>query len=138
MRTTVLRIFGVAAFVALTVYASPVAPPVVAAVSGPQLQSLGPLSFGPDGTMFAGDSAAGTVYALDLGAQASGGMRRSAATSVAIGTRLEVGARVTKNQAPRNPHLGLLNSAATVAAASTQMNSAYGQTSASVNGTGQP
>ena len=33
-------------------------------------------------------------------------MRRSAPTSVAIGTMLDVGARVMKNQAPRNPHFG--------------------------------
>jgi hypothetical protein len=73
MRTIVLRLFAVLAFVALTAYAPAVAPPVVAAVSGPQMQSIGPLSFGPDGVMYAADSAAGTIYALDLAAQATGG-----------------------------------------------------------------
>jgi hypothetical protein len=49
-----------------------VAPAAVAA-AGPQLQSIGPLSFGPDGVMYAADSVAGKIYALDLGSQATGG-----------------------------------------------------------------
>ncbi len=41
--------------------------------SGPAFQSIGPLAFGPDGVLFAGDRDAATVYALTLGNQATGG-----------------------------------------------------------------
>jgi hypothetical protein len=41
------------------------------AVAG--LQSIGPLTFGPDGVLFAADRQAATIYAIDLGAQATGG-----------------------------------------------------------------
>ena len=37
------------------------------------LQSIGPLAFGPDGVLFAADRQAATIYAIDLGAQATGG-----------------------------------------------------------------
>jgi hypothetical protein len=37
------------------------------------LQTIGPLAFGPDGVLFAADRQAATIYAIDLGAQASGG-----------------------------------------------------------------
>jgi hypothetical protein len=49
--------------------------PVTAAVpdEGPALQSVGPLTFAPDGTLFAADNTAATIYALDLGAQATTG-----------------------------------------------------------------
>src|SRR4029077_8023034 len=40
---------------------------------GPALQSVGPLTFAPDGTLFAADTRAGLIYALDLGAQAAAG-----------------------------------------------------------------
>jgi len=39
---------------------------------GPALTSIGPLTFGPDGTLFAADNQAAAVFGLDLGAQASG------------------------------------------------------------------
>ncbi len=39
----------------------------------PALQSIGPLAFGPDGVLFAADRQAATIYAIDLGAQATGG-----------------------------------------------------------------
>lgn len=69
---TLIRLSAVLAFVALMAY-TPAAPPAVAASAGPQLRSLGPLSFAPDGLMYAADSVASTIYALDLGAQATGG-----------------------------------------------------------------
>ena len=40
---------------------------------GPTLESIGPLAFGPDGTLFTADNQGATIFALDLGAQASGG-----------------------------------------------------------------
>ena len=48
---------------------------VTAAVpeTGPALQSVGVMTFGPDGMLFAADPKAATIYALDLGAQAGGG-----------------------------------------------------------------
>jgi hypothetical protein len=57
---------------------------VLAARSGPvpvpaaqapaaTLQSIGPLAFGPGGVLFAADRAAAAIYAIDLGAQATGG-----------------------------------------------------------------
>ena len=60
-------------------------------------------------------------------------MRRSAPTSVAIGTTLDVGARVMKNQAPRN-QLGLTTNPMTVNTRRNTMNSAYGVTSQGVSG----
>ncbi len=73
MRTTLCSVFALLAFVAVASYAPDGVPTTVAAATGPQLRSLGPLSFGPDGVMYAADSAAATIYALDLGAQAAGG-----------------------------------------------------------------
>jgi hypothetical protein len=71
MRTSV-KVAAVLMFVALAAYAPAGAPTRVAA-AGPQLQSIGPLGFGPNGVMYAADSVAGKIYALDLGAQATGG-----------------------------------------------------------------
>jgi hypothetical protein len=42
-----------------------------AAASG--LQSIGPLAFGPDGILFAADRQSATIYAIELGKQATGG-----------------------------------------------------------------
>jgi hypothetical protein len=39
---------------------------------GPTLSSIGPLSFGPDGVLFAADRQAATIYALNLGTQSMG------------------------------------------------------------------
>jgi hypothetical protein len=39
---------------------------------GPELSSIGPLSFGSNGVLFAADKQAATIFALDLGAQSSG------------------------------------------------------------------
>ena len=40
---------------------------------GPTLTSIGPLAFGPDGTLFAADNQGAAIFALDLGAHANGG-----------------------------------------------------------------
>ena len=40
---------------------------------GPALASIGPLTFGPDGTLFTADNQGAAIFALDLGAQANGG-----------------------------------------------------------------
>src|SRR3982074_1109390 len=70
MRSSV-KIAAVVAFVAFPAYVPAVAP--TAAAAGPQLQSIGPLAFGPNGVLYAADSLAGKIYALDLGTEANGG-----------------------------------------------------------------
>jgi hypothetical protein len=42
------------------------------AAAGPAFTSIGPLAFGPGGVLFAADRQAATIFALNLGAQASG------------------------------------------------------------------
>jgi hypothetical protein len=71
MRTSV-KVAAAITFVALAAYA-PAGTPAAVAAAGAQLQSIGPLGFGPNGVMYAADSVAGKIYALDLGAQANGG-----------------------------------------------------------------
>jgi hypothetical protein len=41
--------------------------------TGPVLQSVGVMTFSPDGVLFAADPKGATIFALDLGAQANGG-----------------------------------------------------------------
>jgi len=63
-------------FVAVVVAASWVpssARGVAQAGQGPEMASIGPLAFGPDGTLFAADNQGAAIFALDLGAQAGGG-----------------------------------------------------------------
>ena len=40
---------------------------------GPKMASIGPLTFGPDGTLFAADNQGAAIFALDLGAPATTG-----------------------------------------------------------------
>jgi hypothetical protein len=49
------------------------APAPVPQAPATALQSVGPLAFGPNGVLFAADRQAATIYAIDLGAQATGG-----------------------------------------------------------------
>jgi hypothetical protein len=72
MRVRPIRIAVIAGVVALSSYAPAVAPRAAAATD-PQLRSIGPLAFGPDGVMYAADSTAGKIYAFTLGDQAPGG-----------------------------------------------------------------
>ena len=65
-------------------------------------------------------------------------MRRSAPTSVAMGTMLEVGESVVKNQAPRNPSVGLRASAQIVSATRISTTTPYGAASVSVSARGTP
>jgi hypothetical protein len=69
MRTT-LKLAAIVALVAASASA-PAAERLVPTAIGPTFQSIGPLSFGPDGTLYAGDRNAATIFALDLGAQAT-------------------------------------------------------------------
>lgn len=69
MRTS-LKIIAIAVVVCGTASA-PMAR-VRAPLAGPALTSVGPLAFGPSGVLLAADPMAATIFAIDLGAQASG------------------------------------------------------------------
>ncbi len=73
MRTKILTTLGVVALAGVASYWTAAGVPVAAADGGPQMTSIGSLTFGPDGVLFAADTQAATVYALELGDKASGG-----------------------------------------------------------------
>ena len=58
--------------VLLAVFGRVTAPVAGAGETTPALTSIGPLTFAPDGTLYAADTNAATIYALDLGSNASG------------------------------------------------------------------
>jgi hypothetical protein len=58
--------------VLLAVFGRVTAPMAGAGETTPALTSIGPLTFAPDGTLYAADTNAATIYALDLGSNASG------------------------------------------------------------------
>ena len=68
-----MRYLKLAAILAIAVAASSasLSARLVPAAMAPSLTSVGPIQFGPDGVMFAADPSAATIYALDLGVQAS-------------------------------------------------------------------
>lgn len=70
-----------AVLTAIVVAASsaPTATRLVPTAVAPSFSSIGPLLFGPSGVLYAADRQAATVFALDLGAQASGAARGTAA-----------------------------------------------------------
>jgi hypothetical protein len=72
MRLTPVRLV-LALALAATVSGSPAAAPT-AAVSGtsPAFESIGPLTFAPDGLLFAADTQAASIFALDLAAVPAG------------------------------------------------------------------
>ncbi len=71
MRTS-LKLVAVLAL-AVASASAPLAERLGVPSTGPALTSIGPLAFGPDGTLYAADRQAATIFALDLGAQATGG-----------------------------------------------------------------
>ena len=73
MRTKILTTLGVVALAGVASYWTAAGVPVAAADAGPQMTSIGPLTFGPDGVLFAADTPAATIYALELGDKANGG-----------------------------------------------------------------
>jgi hypothetical protein len=73
MRSTCFR-FCVAAALVFATSGRPSAEHRLAPVeTGPAFESIGPLAFGPAGVLFAADTQAATIFALDLGDQAKGG-----------------------------------------------------------------
>ena len=73
MRTKTLAICGIFALAGAAGYWQAANTPVAAAVAGPEMTSIGPLTFGPNEVLFAADPQAATIYALELGGHASGG-----------------------------------------------------------------
>jgi hypothetical protein len=75
MHVKLLKGFAAMAAVGLVAVWATARTPVTASVpdEGPALTSVGPMTFGPDGTLFAADPIGAAIYALDLGAQANGG-----------------------------------------------------------------
>jgi hypothetical protein len=73
MRTKILTTLGVVALAGVASYWTAAGVPVAAADAGPQMTSIGPLTFGPGGVLFAADTQAATIYALELGDKANGG-----------------------------------------------------------------
>jgi hypothetical protein len=75
MRSVLLK-SSLALAVALSLSVAPAAERAVTNPSngvGPSLKSIGPLTFAPDGTLFAADAEAASIFALDLGALSQGG-----------------------------------------------------------------
>src|SRR2546428_7941663 len=73
MGSRLLKLWMLIALLVLTAW-SPAANRMTADVGqGPNFSSIGPLTFGPDGTLFAADPQAAPIFAVDLGAFASGG-----------------------------------------------------------------
>ena len=73
MRTRMLATLGLLALTAAASQWTAATVPVAAAAEGPQMTSIGPLAFGPDGVLFAADTQSATIYALELGDKAAGG-----------------------------------------------------------------
>src|ERR1044072_7618796 len=73
MRMKILATLGLFALGAVAGHGTPASVLVSASAEGPQMTSIGPLTFGPNGVLFAADTQAATIYALDLGDKASGG-----------------------------------------------------------------
>jgi hypothetical protein len=76
--------FKLAAVIAVALFTASVPAAVPSAVEqgvGPSFTSIGPLAFGPDGTLYAGDTSAAAIVAIELGAAASAGEPGSAAVA---------------------------------------------------------
>ncbi|MBI4264684.1 MAG: hypothetical protein HY657_09930 [Acidobacteria bacterium] len=73
MRSLLTKLLVLLAIVVLASWTPSSARQATSTGQGPALTSMGPLAFGPDGTLFAADNQAAAIFALDLGAQANGG-----------------------------------------------------------------
>jgi len=82
MRTRVIPLAAVVALVGLTaVYGPATARLSGAGETSPAFTSIGPLAFAADGTLYAADTQAATIYAVDLGASANGGAAGTASVA---------------------------------------------------------
>jgi hypothetical protein len=73
MRSWLGKFVVLSAVVVLASLSQPSAQQASQAGQGPTMASIGPLAFGPDGTLFAADNQGAAIFALDLGTQANGG-----------------------------------------------------------------
>ncbi|HET9360581.1 MAG TPA: hypothetical protein VFO58_12585, partial [Vicinamibacterales bacterium] len=73
MRFASIKYVFLLALLVLTSLSNPSAQQASQTGQGPSLASIGPIVFGPDGTLFAADSQGASIFALDLGAQANTG-----------------------------------------------------------------
>jgi hypothetical protein len=73
MRNRLIQFAAVLALVAVSAYGPATARVVGAVETSPSWSSIGPLTFAPDGTLYAADPQAATIFAVDLGASGSGG-----------------------------------------------------------------
>ena len=69
---TLLKFLVLFTIIAATASAPVAAPAGAPTLVGPALSSIGPLAFGPEGVLYAADRQAATIFALELGALASG------------------------------------------------------------------
>lgn len=67
-----MKKLGVMSVLLLALVATAAAAETVVADVGPQFQSIGPMTFGPGGVLFAADNKAARIYAIDLGDAAAG------------------------------------------------------------------
>ena len=78
MRRLSLKLAAAVAVALGSVSVPGAAPSVVTQGTGPSFTAIGPLAFGPDGTLYAGDTTSAAITALDLGAAATTGANGSA------------------------------------------------------------
>jgi len=96
MRSVQMKFWLFIVFVVVTSWVPSSARGVAETGQGPALTSIGPLAFGPDGTLFAADNQAAAVFGLDLAAQAGGavpGAKGLDALDQKIAAMLGTGAR---------------------------------------------
>lgn len=72
MRATQMKLWGFIVLAVVSSWAPSSARGIAESGLGPTLTSIGPLTFGPDGTLFAADNQVATIYGLDLAAQGRG------------------------------------------------------------------
>jgi len=77
MRLT-LKLAAVFAFALASLSSTSAARLTVPVAVGPVFQSMGPLAFGPDNVLYAGDRQAATIFALQLGPAAAGAVNGTA------------------------------------------------------------
>ena len=74
MSKRVPTFLAILALMLLVSWVGPSARQATSVGQGPAMSSIGPLTFGPDGTLFAADNSGAAIFSLDLGAQAEGGV----------------------------------------------------------------
>src|SRR5262245_53879590 len=72
MRAVQVKLWGFIVLVVLTSWVPSSARAVAESGQGPALTSIGPMTFGPEGILFAADNQAAAVFGIDLAAQAGG------------------------------------------------------------------